>query len=458
MSQPAETIQQRVRFEEVTPANTAAAFLDASIESLVVPLGLPIYDGYDGLDDLQLTFLTLPSGATVTLASYLNSPQPGTSIHVDSALQNIPQVIFESCQQLQVSREEVLWFNPDWQEEIEGLYAEHGSIWQSQRYANEKRPELSQVEEPQRKQYEPIDCFNHALRIYTREYIPATYWAMLQRNLGLAYQNRRQGDRKENLERSIECFNKSLAIFTQNDFPDKWKINYHDLDNSKDLLKEDLAKDICFRQISNRKLKGVDLSHIYVKDQPKRSHAPYPEYPSLGSAYLMGADLRQANFTKTRLDGANLSNADLSEANLQNANLREANLMGANLSYANLDCSFLIDTKFNRAKLYHANLSGAKLTQADLSDANLSHANLICADLTRSNLSNADLSNADLRRAKLMFANLSGANLNGAEVNDAQFRNNLGISESMRQNLIDRGAIFDDTSGDRSESKNLVPC
>ncbi|WP_309728592.1 pentapeptide repeat-containing protein, partial [Chamaesiphon sp. OTE_75_metabat_556] len=435
---------------EVSPANTAAAFLDDSIESLVIPLSLPIYDGYDGLDELQLTFLTLPSGETVTLASYLNSPQPGTSIHIDSAMQNIPQVVFESCQQLQVSREEVLWFNPDWQEEIDRLYAEHGNI--------EKRPELLHVEEPQSILYEPIDCFNHALRIYTREYIPATYWAMLQRNLGLAYQNRSQGDRRDNLERSIDCFNQSLAIFTQNDFPDEWKINYHDLDNSKDLLKEVLAKDIFARQIPYRKLKGVDLSHIYVENQRKRSHAPYPEYPSQGSAYLMGADLRQANFTKTRLDGANLINADLSEANLQNADLREANLMGANLSYANLDCSFLIDTKFNRAKLYHANLSGAKLTQADLSDANLSHANLICADLTHSNLSNADLSNADLRCAKLMFTNLSGANLNGAEVNDAQFRNNSGISELMRQDLIDRGAIFDDTSGDRSESKNLVPC
>ncbi|NJR32496.1 MAG: hypothetical protein HC778_06280 [Chamaesiphon sp. CSU_1_12] len=49
MNQPAETIQQRVRFEEVTPANTAAAFIDAAIESLVVLPGLPIYDGYDGL-------------------------------------------------------------------------------------------------------------------------------------------------------------------------------------------------------------------------------------------------------------------------------------------------------------------------------------------------------------------------------------------------------------------------
>jgi tetratricopeptide (TPR) repeat protein len=211
-----------VRFEEVSPANQDVAFLNVSIESLVAPLGLPLYNGYDDLDEMRLTFLTLPSGKTVTLMEYLHSPQPGVCISVDAAMQNIPQIVFESCQQLQVSREEAIWFHPDWQDEIDRLYTEHGSI--------EKRPELSQSEElPQNNQYEPIDCFNHALRIYTREYVPATYWAMLQRNLGLAYFNRNQGDRRENLKRSIECFKKSLEIYTQNEFPEKWKINRDDL-------------------------------------------------------------------------------------------------------------------------------------------------------------------------------------------------------------------------------------
>jgi hypothetical protein len=253
MSQQAETIQQRVRFEEVTPANTAAAFLDASIESLIVPLGLPIYDCYDGSDDLKLTFLTLPSGEMVTLASYLNSPHPGTSVHVDSAIQNIPQVIFESCHQRQVSREEVLWFNPDWQEDIDSLFETLRERLCLEQGAIEKRPKLSQIEElAQSIQYEPIDCFNHALRIYTKENFP-TYWAMLQHNLGLAYQNRTRCDRKENLERSIECFNKSLEICTQNEFPEKWGVNQEDLEKSQRLLKQILVKDILDRPIPYRK-------------------------------------------------------------------------------------------------------------------------------------------------------------------------------------------------------------
>jgi large subunit ribosomal protein L1 len=228
-----------VRFEEVSPANQDAAFLAVSIEQLVAHLGLPLYEGYDDLDEMRLTFLTLPSGETVTLGEYRNCPQPGTSIYVDAAMQNIPQIVFDSCLKLQVAREEVIWFHPDWQEEIDRLYAEHGVI--------EKRPESLQVEElAQHKQYEPIDCFNHALRIYTREYVPATYWAMLQHNLGLAYFNRNKGDRRKNLERSIKCFNNSLEIYTQDDFPEKWKINQDDLEESQ--------REIEFRKLYDRTL------------------------------------------------------------------------------------------------------------------------------------------------------------------------------------------------------------
>jgi tetratricopeptide (TPR) repeat protein len=240
-----------VRFEEVSPANQDAAFLTVSIEQLVAHLGLPLYEGYDDLDEMRLTFLTLPSGETVTIGEYLNCPQPGTSIYVDAAMQNIPQIVFESCLQLQVAREEVIWFHPDWQEEIDRLYAEHGAI--------EKRTELSQLEElPQLNQYEPIDCFNHALKIYAREFVPATYWAMLQHNLGLAYFNRKQGDRKENLERSIKCFNKSLEIFTQDKFPEKWKMNQQGLKKSlKSLL---LLQEELFFMNHQMKLRAIDLN------------------------------------------------------------------------------------------------------------------------------------------------------------------------------------------------------
>jgi uncharacterized protein YjbI with pentapeptide repeats len=364
--------------------------------------GLPLYEGYDDLNEMQLTFLTLPSGETVTLGEYLNCPQPGTSIYVDAAMQNIPQIVFDSCLQLQVSREEAIWFNSDWQDEIDRLYAEHGDI--------EKRPESSPVEElTQNRQYEPIDCFNHALRIYTREYAPATYWAMLQHNLGLAYFNRIQGDRRENLERSIECFNKSLEIFTQDDFPEKWRVNQEDLAKSQRSIGQILVKDILNRPLIGRQLKGVNLSDV---------------------------NLSGANLSFAELHNANLSGADLSSANLRGANLRNANLSGTNLHNANLS----------------ANLSDANVSGADLSDANL-----IGATLGFANLSNANVSRANLSGAKLNSTDMRDVNLIGANVKNARFSSNLGISEFVKEDLIERGAIFEDALGDRSESKTLVP-
>jgi Pentapeptide repeats (8 copies) len=358
MSQPAATIQQRIRFEEVTPAHEYAAFIAVSIEQLVAHLGLPLYEGYDDLDEMQLTFLTLPSGETVTLGEYLNCPQPGTSIYVDAAMQNIPQIVFDSCLQLQVSREEAIWFNSDWQDEIDRLYVEHGDI--------EKRLELSQLKElSQQNQYEPIDCFNHALMIYTREYVPATYWAMLQHNLGLAYFNRNKGDRRENLERSIECFNKSLEIYTENEFPEKWKINQADLKESQRSLT------------------------LFIVESIKSN--------ARNSIYLRGD-------------------------NLSNANLIGAHLIGNDLSDADLSC---------------ADLSGAYLVDA--------------------NLSNANLNNANLSNAYLIRTNLSGTNLSNANIKNTRFGYNIGISDPMKQELIDRGAIFEDFPGDRSDSKNLAP-
>jgi Pentapeptide repeats (8 copies) len=360
-----------VRFEEVSPANQDAAFLTVSIESLVAPLGLPLYEGYDDLDEMRLTFLTLPSGETVTLMEYLHSPQPGVCICVDANIQNIPQIVFDSCLQLKVSREEVSWFHPDRQEEIDRLYTEHGAI--------EKQPESSQSEKlPQHNQYEPIDCFNHALRIYTREYVPATYWAMLQHNLGLAYVNRIKGDRIENLERSIEHFNRSLEIFTQDAFPEKWKISQNDLGESlrflksfKLLQKHSLTKDILNQPIFYRNLRSAELSH-------------------------------------TNLIYANLRYADLSRANLTHANLMCADLIYANLMYANL------------------------------SGTNLTHANLSSASLRNTILVGANLNSADLRDT-----NLREANLSDADVENTKFGYNSGISESMKQDLIARGAIFD---------------
>jgi uncharacterized protein YjbI with pentapeptide repeats len=134
---------------------------------------------------------------------------------------------------------------------------------------------------------------------------------------------------------------------------------------------------------------------------------------------LTGADLKELNLVYIFLSGADLRYTNLSNTNLNHANFKFAILSGANLSGADLS---------------NANLDAANLKDADLSDTKLIATNLRYTYFYNANLSGADLSGADL----------SGADLSGANVKNARFRNNLGISETMKRDLILRGAIFED--------------
>jgi uncharacterized protein YjbI with pentapeptide repeats len=397
MSNPTLPEIQRVRFEEVTPTHTIVAFFAGHLQPLVTRLQLPIYDGYDDLDEIQFAFLTLPSGQTVTLGQYAGSPQVGVNLYIDLKFQEPVSVVFETCKYLEISRQEVVWFHPDWQEEVDRLYSECGEI--------EKSPESSQVGElAQRDYYEPIDCFHHALKIYTRQEFPE-YWAMLQHNLGLAYADRIQGNRIENLERSIACFNKSLTIFNQEEFIEKWKINQEDLRLSKQSLKQTIVENIVNQPIRNRQLKYADLS---------------------------GVNLSGISLIEAYLNHANLSDTDLSHAYLRGTYLSGANLTGTLLRGTYLKGTYLRNTNLSGTDLTNANVSGAILRNANLRDADLTGADFIAADLTDSDLS-------------------------GANVHNTQFGLNQGISESLKKDLIARGAIFTDSSNDRSASEIPVP-
>ncbi|WP_375328672.1 pentapeptide repeat-containing protein [Microcystis sp. BLCC-F210] len=176
----------------------------------------------------------------------------------------------------------------------------------------------------------------------------------------------------------------------------------------------------------------------------------------LSKADLSGADLRRANLERANLERANLSEADLWGANLRGANLSEADLIGANLIEANLSRAKLIEADLWGANLIRANLIEAKLRGADLSEAKLSGADLWGADLVWAKLSGAkliyaNLIEANLSRAKLIEADLSEANLSGADVKNAIFIDATGITPEQKQDLIRRGAIFGDTSNDRSK-------
>jgi uncharacterized protein YjbI with pentapeptide repeats len=235
--------------------------------------------------------------------------------------------------------------------------------------------------------------------------------------------------------------------------------------DAKVIKKAELIKAIREGTIDKTTLQQVDLSGAFLRGAALIGAAlsgailsgAILSWAILRGANLIGADLRGAILIKANLIGANLSGAILSKANLSEAYLSEADLSRADLSRANLSEADLSRADLSRANLSRAFLSrailsGANLWIADLSDANLRGANLSDADLRGANLSDADLRGANLSWANLSGANLSGADLSGAEVENAIFINATAITPEQKQDLIRRGAIFGDTSNDRSKA------
>jgi uncharacterized protein YjbI with pentapeptide repeats/cell division protein FtsL len=143
-------------------------------------------------------------------------------------------------------------------------------------------------------------------------------------------------------------------------------------------------------------------------------------------------DLRNVSLPLIEIQKASLSGVNLSGAILSEASLNGASLNGAILSRANLSRTALSEVNLNEANLYEAKLNRAYMLRAKLYGANLSGANL----------HGAVLWGADLSRA-----NLSGANLSGADLSNTRFGDNLGISDDMKKEFKEKGAIFEDSPG-----------
>ena len=398
-------ISQKVRFEEATPANEPIAFIDIAIRSLEEILNLSIFNGYDDLGDIDFAFLELESMIPVTIGEHLNSPQAGTSLYVDELLDNSlkEDSLIEFISLVKLPKINLKWVHANFNQIVENFYQNSAENYKEILLSNPKNDI---------KTYEPIDCFKYALRLYERVHFPK-YWAMLQRNLGLAYSQRLEGTREENILYSISCFNCAIQVHSSEKMIEAEEIDRHELYKASETLNS-----IQFLNIESANLFGINLHGISLT------------FANLSEANLSGANLNGANLSEANLSGANLREANLSganlreaklhEANLSGANLRKADLSGANLRGANLSGADLSGANLIRTNLSGANLSGTILIRANLSGPNLSGANLSGANLSGAYLLRANLSRANLRRADLTRASLSESNLSGANLREAK--------------------------------------
>ena len=211
--------------------------------------------------------------------------------------------------------------------------------------------------------------------------------------------------------------------------------------NDADLQQANLSK----ANLSYANAHGSDLSssNLYQSNL---------QHTDLSESNLSDANLCNANLCGADLHCAKLHNANLSYANLHHANLCHANLKGANLTKAHLNFIEMVQVNLQGAKLNgsflrcgilkEANLSYASLCGAELTHAELNHANLTGANLSNAILRHVNFSGADLSNANLCGAHLFMTNLNLAQVKGALFQKNSGLSEQMKLQLEQQGAIF----------------
>ena len=83
-------------------------------------------------------------------------------------------------------------------------------------------------------------------------------------------------------------------------------------------------------------------------------------------------------------------------------------------------------------------LDGVNLIRANLTGAKLNGSSLVKADLIYAQLQDADLRNADLRGATLNKTNWAGARMEGCQLGVG-----VGLTDEQRQDLQDRGALFE---------------
>lgn len=169
------------------------------------------------------------------------------------------------------------------------------------------------------------------------------------------------------------------------------------------------------------------------------------QHADLRGVNLSQVDLSRTNLTGADLTGANLTGADLRWAFLYKAKLKEA-ILGKKIefggeTYHGADISQrtrLGGAQLSEADLTKTNLNGADLFGANLHGAILRNANLEQADLSATNLRDANLKGATLIRANLSLSTLDGADFNqvtvgGTTFGDVDLSNVRGLDTVIHQ-------------------------
>jgi uncharacterized protein YjbI with pentapeptide repeats len=180
-----------------------------------------------------------------------------------------------------------------------------------------------------------------------------------------------------------------------------------------------------------------NLSEAYLRDT-------HGEMLRMSGAILKDVDAVGVKWPAVDLSEAVLTRADFSKADLSRADLTSASANGVILAGARLDGIVGSGVSLVGANLSGASLMGARLSGANLRDADLTGAHLAGADLSGANLTGATLKGVNLQGALLADATLDGLDLSTANLDDADLTgvdpSALCLSDEQKDRLASYGA------------------
>jgi hypothetical protein len=99
------------------PANTEVpwgriALLAPRAQMLAERAGLKFADSFDGLDNLQVALIDVPSAGRVALVDHLGAPEPATEVHADVEGAEAARILKAVLAALGLTESDVLWRRP----------------------------------------------------------------------------------------------------------------------------------------------------------------------------------------------------------------------------------------------------------------------------------------------------------------------------------------------------------
>lgn len=168
------------------------------------------------------------------------------------------------------------------------------------------------------------------------------------------------------------------------------------------------------RSIEN---KGKKIRVLKFVDSNEFAHFARTTPQNSGEYY----DLRDANFKNANLDGADLRNADMSRVRMEGASLHHALLQGAILDRCRAEGAHFIEADLTGAKIRDARLESSSFKGAKVTKTDFSWSKLNSAKFEKVDGQGVDFSNATLNWARLTDSNFIDAKLDQTETDGCWF-------------------------------------